>query len=119
MNHLQSGKARLPVGKRIAGAGNADNRNIVDFFQYRAELVQGLKRGENHAGNAGPAFVDAVVLAVAEVALDIAFFRHREMYAPRAVPDPGIKTRMFELVPKPGWFWDKLLEKPVRARFFH
>jgi hypothetical protein len=25
---------------------------------------------------------------------------------------------IFELVPKPGWFRNKLLEKPVKARFF-
>jgi hypothetical protein len=24
-----------------------------------------------------------------------------------------------ELVPKPGWFRNKLSEKPVKARFFH
>jgi hypothetical protein len=29
------------------------------------------------------------------------------------------KKETDELVPKPGWFWNKLLEKPVKARFFH
>ena len=70
----------LGVGKGVARSGDAGHRDARFLFQHLAHVDQGLVGAEQGGGDAGPRLVDAVVLAVAVVALDVAFGGNRQMH---------------------------------------
>ena len=84
----------LGIGKGVARPGDPGHRDPRLLLQHPPHIDQGLAGGEDGAGHPGPRLVDAVIFAVAEITLDIALGRHRQM-DPAALPlDSRIKTRM-------------------------
>jgi hypothetical protein len=59
------------------------------------QIIQGLMRREDAGRHAGPRFVHAVEPPVAEVALDIALRRHRQMNAAVLMPHGIVEAGMF------------------------
>jgi len=89
---------RLRIGKGVAGSGNAGHGDARLLFQNLAHVNQGLLRAQDRAGHPGPRLVDAVVFAVAVIALDIAVRGHRQMDA-AGLPFHGrVETGVFAQV---------------------
>ena len=69
------------IGERIARAGDAHHLDGGDFLHHFLEVGEGLHGREHLAGDAGAAFIHAVELAVAVVALDVAARRDGQVDA--------------------------------------
>jgi len=57
-----------------------------------------LARRKQRTGDPGPAFVDAIILAVAEATLHVALRRNRQMHAAELAFDVGVETRVFSKI---------------------
>jgi hypothetical protein len=71
----------LRVGQRVARAGDAQHRHLRDLAGHGQHLLHRLVGRELLADHAGAAFIAAVVLAIAVVALDVAGRRHGHVHA--------------------------------------
>ena len=90
------------VGEGVAGAGDAHDGEVGDFFQHDVEVVGGLAGGEDGAGDAGAALVHAVELPVAEVALDVAARGDGEVDAAVGVVRVLVEARVLGEIPGDG-----------------
>jgi hypothetical protein len=68
------------VGERVSRSGNTRHGDAGLFLQDLLKIGDGLLGLEHRAGDPGPAFVDAIILAVAIIAHDVALGRHRQVY---------------------------------------
>ena len=75
----------LPVVAGIAGAGDAEDRELRHLVGDGDDLAQRLLRRELFRDDAGTAFVGAIVFAVAVMALDVAGGRDRNVHAGEVV----------------------------------
>ena len=71
----------LPVVAGVAGAGDAEHRELRHLVGDRDHLAPGLVGRQLLRHDARPALVGAVVFAIAVVALDVAGGRDRDMHA--------------------------------------
>jgi hypothetical protein len=69
------------IGERIARPGDADDREVGHASHRRVEIGGGLRRREHGARDARAALIHAVELPVAEIALEIAARRDRQVDA--------------------------------------
>lgn len=87
-DHLQRAEGFLGICQRVAGAGDAHNRKIGHVALYFHKVVKSLCGREHGGGDAGAAFVNAVVLAQAVVAAQVALGRDGQMQARRSGTGP-------------------------------
>ena len=82
------------IGKRITRPGDAHHADMGLLAQHLLKVNHGLGRREDGAGNAGSTLVDTIELTVAELALDIAARRHRQMHPAETAMGLAIETGM-------------------------
>ena len=82
---------RFRTSERIARSGDSHHADLRRDFERAIQVVDRLLRREDGAGNSGPAFVEAMVLPVAEVTLHVAPRRHRKVN-----PRGGLSRRLVE-----------------------
>ncbi len=103
------------IGERIAWAGNPDHGQLRHLRVHRLEVGHGLERRQKHAGNTGAGFIGTIEGAIAIIALQIAFRRHRQVDPRRFSIHVRVEAGMigkvqfgFERVQRaspPGWVW--------------
>ncbi len=79
-HQLHRGEGAARVRQRLAWPGDAEHAHLLDLAGDPFDLGERLLRGQQPAGDAGPALVRAVELAVAVVALDVAAGRDRHVH---------------------------------------
>ncbi len=82
------------VGKWIARTGNACHGDTRFLFQHLIHILRSLIRLENAAGHTGAGLVHTVILAIAVVALNVAFGGHGQMYTAAGASFFLIETRV-------------------------
>jgi hypothetical protein len=90
--------------------------------QHLFQIYQGLGWRQHCTGNPGPAFINAVELAVAELALDIAARCHRQMDTSKMVMGFIIETGVIIEIhglsfPVDGIWFEKIMIVSVRVSY--
>ena len=82
------------VGERVSRAGDARHGDAGLFLQDLFQVGDGLLGLEHRAGDPGAALVDAIILAVAIIAHDVALRRHRQVHPAAFALDRHIEAWM-------------------------
>ena len=93
----------LPIVTGIAGASDAEHRELRHIIGHRNHLAYGLIRREFLRDHTGAALIGAVIFAIAIIALNVARGRYGHMHAREIMMCLfRIAGMIFDLVPHRG-----------------
>ena len=82
------------IGEWIAGAGDADYREIRHARIHRFQIGHRLERRKQCTGNTGTVLVGTVKRPITVITLQIAAGSNRQVNPRRPMKDVGVETRM-------------------------